>query len=319
MPDGSERRAKIPQLGVEAQPEPARAGTARRSSRRCRTWCRSAARPSARAGTATAPTSSRARPAPRPGPRAARTRPGRRLTASSARQPGLLGGRRRSRPWPAARGTRPTASARPAAARSRVPLVRRGRRQPATYAGSLAPDRNSISRNCTDWKPLAGASCARKARKSCGVIVSSTSTCSTSTRSIACAALQAHPGQVVLAGQHPVAGVAELVQQQLEPQLVDLVDGDEQQLVVGRRVGHRDLLVEQLGHAQVAAVGQPAALLAEPPVPGPRRGLARSAAAGKRRRCRPALVAGPTKRRVPPGTRAPLALRALALAQPRCG
>ena len=80
-------------------------------------------------------------------------------------------------------------------------------------------------------------------------------------------ALQPQPGQVVLAGQHPVPGVAELPEQELEPQLVDLVDGDEQQLVVGRRVGDRDLLVEQLGNAQVAAVRQPPALFAEPPVP----------------------------------------------------
>jgi hypothetical protein len=64
-----------------------------------------------------------------------------------------------------------------------------------------------------------------------------------------------------------VAGVTELVQQELEPQLVDLVDGDEQQLVVRRRVRDRDLLVEHLGNAQVAAVRQPPALLAEPPVP----------------------------------------------------
>src|SRR6185436_2883113 len=80
-------------------------------------------------------------------------------------------------------------------------------------------------------------------------------------------AMQAQPGQVVLAGEHVVAGVTELVQQELEPQLVDLVDGDEQQLVVRRRVGDRDLLVEHLRNAQIAAVRQPPALLAEPPVP----------------------------------------------------
>ena len=38
----------------------------------------------------------------------------------------------------------------------------------------------SISRNCTDWKPEAGNSRSRKSRKSSGVIVSSTSSCWTS-------------------------------------------------------------------------------------------------------------------------------------------
>ena len=57
--------------------------------------------------------------------------------------------------------------------------------------------------------------------------------------------------------------VVDLVQQLLEPQLVDLVDGDEQQLVVRRRVGLEVLGVEQLRQPQVAAVGQLGALLAE--------------------------------------------------------
>ena len=56
----------------------------------------------------------------------------------------------------------------------------------ADWPQYLGPDRNSISRNCTDWKPLAGASFSRKARKSCGVMVSRTWIWSIRTRSTAC-------------------------------------------------------------------------------------------------------------------------------------
>jgi len=60
------------------------------------------------------------------------------------------------------------------------------------------------------------------------------------------ASFQPDTRQIGLASQHPVPRVAQLGQQQLEPQLVHLVDRDEQQLVVGRRVGLGPLLVEQL-------------------------------------------------------------------------
>ena len=77
-----------------------------------------------------------------------------------------------------------------------------------------------------------------------------------------------HPRQQVprppqVAREHRVADGGELVQQLLEPQLVDLVDGDEQQLVVRRRVGLEVLLVEQVVDPQVGPVGEPGALLAE--------------------------------------------------------
>ena len=49
-------------------------------------------------------------------------------------------------------------------------------------------------------------------------------------------------------------GVAELVEELLEPQLVDLVDDDEQQLVV--LVGARALGAEHLVEGQVRRVGQ---------------------------------------------------------------
>ncbi len=63
------------------------------------------------------------------------------------------------------------------------------------------------------------------------------------------------PGPPRLVRHHRVACRAELVQQLLEPELVRLVDGDEQQLVMSRRIGLRDLLSEQLGQPEVTAVG----------------------------------------------------------------
>jgi hypothetical protein len=77
-----------------------------------------------------------------------------------------------------------------------------------------------------------------------------------------------HPAEKVtrppgLAAHQRVADGLELVQQLLEPQLIDLVHGDEQQLVVGRRAGLRYLLGQQLVQPQVAAVGELPALFAE--------------------------------------------------------
>ena len=68
----------------------------------------------------------------------------------------------------ARRGRRPTASARRAARRAAACSASVSPRNRSTYDGSLAPERNSSSRNCTDWKPLAGASRCRNSRKSCG-------------------------------------------------------------------------------------------------------------------------------------------------------
>ena len=51
------------------------------------------------------------------------------------------------------------------------------------------------------------------------------------------------------------------MQDLLEPQLVDLVDDDEEQLVVGNRLG--PLQFQQLGERQVPAVAEPPAFLAE--------------------------------------------------------
>jgi hypothetical protein len=55
----------------------------------------------------------------------------------------------------------------------------------------------------------------------------------------------------------------ELEQHFLEPQLVDLMDGDEQELVVSGRIRKELLERQQVGDLQVAAVGQLAILLTE--------------------------------------------------------
>src|SRR5262249_47017021 len=64
-------------------------------------------------------------------------------------------------------------------------------------------------------------------------------------------------------GGHRVAAGLQLVEHLLEPELIHVVHGDEQQLVVRRRVGLRDLQRQQLRQAQVAAVGKQPALFAE--------------------------------------------------------
>jgi hypothetical protein len=51
------------------------------------------------------------------------------------------------------------------------------------------------------------------------------------------------------------------VQEFFEPQLVDLMNDDEEQLVVGGGLGA--LQLEQLGERQVAAVAEPPAFFAE--------------------------------------------------------
>jgi hypothetical protein len=68
---------------------------------------------------------------------------------------------------------------------------------------------------------------------------------------------------VPAAGEHRVARSGRLVEQLLEPQLVDLVDRDEQQLVVGGRVRLETLRGQELLDPEVAAVGQPGTLLPE--------------------------------------------------------
>src|ERR1022692_883537 len=99
-------------------------------------------------------------------------------------------------------------------------------------------------------------------------------------------AAQQLPGPPRLPCRHRVAGGAQLVQQLLEPELVRLVHGDEQQLVMGRRIDLRYLLCQQLRQPEVAAVGQQAALLAEAAVrhaAGPARWRGHACSAGAKK------------------------------------
>jgi hypothetical protein len=73
-----------------------------------------------------------------------------------------------------------------------------------------------------------------------------------------------------LVGIHRRANRLELEQQFLEPQLIDLVNDDEQQLVVGRRIRQQLLETQKLVEFQIGAVGEFPALLAE--TRGPRAG-----------------------------------------------
>ena len=75
-----------------------------------------------------------------------------------------------------------------------------------------------------------------------------------------------HPVQQVLgpprfAHAHRVPRGFQVTQQLLEPQLVHLVHGDEQQLVGGGRIGLRHLLGQQLGQPQIRPVAEPAVRL----------------------------------------------------------
>src|SRR3989337_3233756 len=62
---------------------------------------------------------------------------------------------------------------------------------------------------------------------------------------------------------HQVPGTGELEQKLLEPQLVGLMNDDEEKLVVRGRVAEKLLESQQLGHLQVAPVRELAVLLTE--------------------------------------------------------
>ena len=65
------------------------------------------------------------------------------------------------------------------------------------------------------------------------------------------------PRRTQLLGLDGAAHPLQLMDQHLEPELVDLVDHDEEQLIVG--LGQPLLQLEQLGDAQVGVVAEPAA------------------------------------------------------------
>jgi len=70
-------------------------------------------------------------------------------------------------------------------------------------------------------------------------------------------------GSVGVVGEQGLPDRLQLEQDLLEPQLVRLVHHDEQQLIVGRRVGQQGLKLQQFGDPQVRGVGELAPLLAE--------------------------------------------------------
>ena len=190
--------------------------------------------------------------------------------------------------------------------RARGPRARRsaacGRRAAARRRGTRPTARAlaaSISRNWRDWKPLAGVSRSRNSRNPRDRMVSSMSISASSFRSIATTRLR--PGTRPPAGRRAARRrPAELVQQQLEPQLVGLVDDDEQQLVVRAR-RQRALQLEQVVDQQVGGVlgaaGRPRLRLALHPSPGlPGRPRPRSP---------PAAPAGPSSARTAPAPPAP--------------
>src|SRR6266536_1323621 len=69
------------------------------------------------------------------------------------------------------------------------------------------------------------------------------------------------------------------MEQLLKPQLVRLMNRDEQQLIVGGRIRLRHLLAQQFGQPQVCAIGEETALLTEPP--GSPRGRAARSPGGR--------------------------------------
>ena len=78
------------------------------------------------------------------------------------------------------------------------------------------------------------------------------------TRSIAWTRVQVVARAFGVVVEHAVADRLELEDQLLEPQLVRLVDDDEQQLVVHGRIRPQLLQRQELGDLQVRAVGEEA-------------------------------------------------------------
>ena len=74
-------------------------------------------------------------------------------------------------------------------------------------------------------------------------------------------AVQVVPGEEDVVGVNPAARSLQLEQHDFEPELVDLVGDDEQQLVV--LLAEPLLQPQQLRHLEVAAVGKLAPFLAE--------------------------------------------------------
>ena len=121
-------------------------------------------------------------------------------------------------------------------------------------AGSRIPSAASTWRNPADWNPDAESSRSRNDRNWSGVIVSSTSTCATSVLRIFSTRLSRWSAVSVSPVGRRATDAGELVAELLEPQLVDLVDDDEQELIVlgavrpGRSL---DLERQQFRHLEI--------------------------------------------------------------------
>ena len=76
-------------------------------------------------------------------------------------------------------------------------------------------------------------------------------------------ALEEVAGRRDLSVADVIADGLELEDEFLEPELVDLVNDDEKELVVSRRVGQQVLRGEDLGNLEVTAVGELAILFTE--------------------------------------------------------
>ena len=186
------------------------------------------------------------------------------MSASWTRSSGH-GGSERDRVAPLARGSRGTTSrsTAPACAAS-MPLARA---DPAGWAARPRPGRRSrASPRSGGTRPTgtrdAESSRSRKDRNWSGVIVSRTSTWATSVLRIFSDAVEQVERRVGVAGLERPLHRRQLVAELLEPQLVHLVDDDEQQLVVLRAVRPvraLDLEREQLGDLEIRGVGDGAA------------------------------------------------------------
>ena len=275
---GADRAARLRSLaGLEPRADRPEVGERRLEERRAqvrdagraagaRLRRRSCARPSSRAGSATPGRPRRGRPAARrPAPvadRCGRPRPGRPARRVGRRRERLRASRDRS-----ARKRNVVAGCGPRHGGASI----RSRPGPARVVGEHAgasrrPSTASSSRNWADWKPLARSSRPRKLANASGVIVSRTSTWATTVFRIVRMRFSVASAVRGVAGLERPLEVRRLVEEHLEPELVDLVDDDEEQLVVLGPVRQRLLARQELVQVQVGGVGERRVLHGRPTI-----------------------------------------------------
>ena len=187
-----------------------------------------------------------------------------------------------------------------------VVALRRGGRRAASRTRVAAVARVahrarvSRSRNCADWNPLAASSRLRNDVNCRGVIVSSTSIWATTVFRIVSTRRAVERTWAVSPALQPRLEVPQLVEQLLEPELVDLVHDDEQQLVVLVRA--RPLCTEHSSRARYelyVTAGSASAAIAARFAPRERRARCndgRRGAAGRAFRRSPTTGSCPTAR-----------------------